>query len=127
MASVAPCNSGANCGALPCFNPPFDPYLADPVILPVGEQADAVAAGEDLLQVMLQLIHREVFVNHLTDLKGRLYRQRNPGYHPDRTQVDRGPMEPFAIPLPGDRQRLPVRRDYFQAGDGRRQVAILIT
>ena len=42
------------------------------MILPVGEQTDAVAAFKNFIEVALQLIHGEVLTYHLSDLKGRL-------------------------------------------------------
>ncbi len=126
VASLAPSNSGANWGATPRLNPPFHPHLADAVILPVGEQTDAVAAGKDFLQVVLQLIHGQVLVDHLSHLKGRLHVERDLGDYADRPQVHHCPLESIAIPLPGENQHLTVGRDHFQPGYGRGQISILV-
>jgi len=48
----------------------LDPDLGDAVILPVGEEADAVAAEEDLVEVFFEMRHGEVFIDGLSDLEG---------------------------------------------------------
>src|ERR1700691_793008 len=107
-------------------HPPFYPYLPDLVILPVGEQADAVAASEDLLQVVLQLVDGQVLINHLTDLKGWLHLECDLGDNADCTQVHGHPLESFAIVLSGENQHITIRRYHFQPGNSRGQVAIFV-
>ena len=50
--------------------PALDPDLRGLMVLPVGKQADAVAAGEDLVEVVLEVIERKILVDRLGDLEG---------------------------------------------------------
>ncbi len=52
------------------FEAALDPDLGDVVVLPVGEEADAVAAEEDLVEVFFELGDGEVLVDDLGDLEG---------------------------------------------------------
>ena len=58
------------------------------MILPVGEETDAVAAGKNFLQVLLQLFHGQVLIDHLGHLIGGLDIERDLGHNTDRTQVN---------------------------------------
>ena len=49
----------------------LDPDLRGAVVLPVGEEADAVAAAEDGVEIVLELIEGEVLVDDLRHLEGR--------------------------------------------------------
>ena len=59
----------------------LDPDLSDAVVLPVGEEADAVAAGEDGVEVVLELVHGQVFVDDLPHLEGGLDVEGDLGDH----------------------------------------------
>ena len=48
------------------------------MILPVGEDADTVAARKDVIEVMFELREGKIFINHLCHLKGRLHVERDP-------------------------------------------------
>ena len=71
----------------------FDPNLGRAMILPVGENADAVAAREDIVQVMFKLREREVFIHHLSHLKGRLHIERDLGDNTEGSKSDDGAKE----------------------------------
>ncbi len=51
----------------------LDPDLRGAVILPVGKQAHAVAAGEDLFEMMLQVVEGKILVDGLRHLKCGLH------------------------------------------------------
>ncbi len=51
------------------FEAALHPDLGDVVVLPVGEEADAVAAEEDIVEVLFKLGDGEVLVDGLGDLK----------------------------------------------------------
>ena len=53
-------------------NAAFDPDLVESLFLPVGKQADAIAAGFDSVKVVFQLTQREIFVHILLHHKGGL-------------------------------------------------------
>src|SRR5207245_6012561 len=57
---------------LAAVNAAFDPDLVESLFLPVGKQADAVAAGFDSVKVVFQLTQREIFIHMLLHHKSGL-------------------------------------------------------
>ena len=51
--------------------PALDPDLRCAMVLPVGEQADAIARAEDLVEMMLQVIEGEIPIDGLSYLVRR--------------------------------------------------------
>ncbi len=47
----------------------LEPDLRGAMVLPIGKDADAVAGGEDGIEVMFELVEGEIFVDGLRDLK----------------------------------------------------------
>src|SRR5262245_50841353 len=61
------------CGyRLPFTDATLHPDLADIIFLPIGKEADAVAARHNRFEVLLQFTKREVFINYLLNLIGWL-------------------------------------------------------
>ena len=52
------------------FEAALDPDLGDVVVLPVGEEADAVTAEKDFVEMLFELRHGEVLIDGLGDLEG---------------------------------------------------------
>src|SRR4051794_5256933 len=71
------------------FHFAFDPDLGGPVVLPVGKEADAVPASENVVQVLFEMAQWKVFVDSLRYLECGLdfeshscdYSQRAEAYH----------------------------------------------
>src|ERR1043166_9101541 len=57
---------------LSLFDAALEPNFIDAMLLPIGEQADAVRTRHDRLKVLLQFIKRQIFVYILVHLVGRL-------------------------------------------------------
>src|SRR5947209_9585130 len=51
------------------FHFAFDPDLGGPVVLPVGKEADAVPASENVVQVLFEMVQWKVFVDSLRYLE----------------------------------------------------------
>ena len=60
------------------------------MVLPVGEEADAVTAEEDLVEVVLELGDGEVFVDGLGDLKSGLDVEGDAGDDAEGSEIDGG-------------------------------------
>ena len=75
----------------------FDPDLGGAVVLPVGEEADAVAAEEDLVEVVLEMVEGEVFVDELRDLEGGLDVEGDGGDDAEGAEVDGGAGEDVGV------------------------------
>src|SRR5215471_17917548 len=84
-------------GRSPLFHAAFYPYLCDPMTLPVGKKTDAVATGENVIQVAFQLSHGQILVHHLPHLKRRLHVKRDLRYHAKSTQSNHCPSKAFTI------------------------------
>jgi hypothetical protein len=86
----------------------LDPEHVDIVAGEVGDRADAVAGAHHLLERAGQLVPRQVFVNDLAYLEGRLDRERELGCYTERAQVHhsscelrRGVIDPHLIAAAG--------------------------
>ena len=66
----------------------LDPDLSGLVVLPDGEEADAVAAEKYLVEVMFELGEGEVFVDDLRDLEGGLEVEGGFGDHAKAAEID---------------------------------------
>ncbi len=75
----------------------FDPDLGGAVILPVREQADAVATEKYLFEVIFKLRKGEVFIDDLCDLKGGLDIESGFGDDADGSEIDDSAKEVVAI------------------------------
>ncbi len=93
VASLAPKNSGAKVVRDAGVEAALDPDLGDAVVLPVGEEADAVAAEEDLVEVVFELRDGEVFVDGLGDLEGGLDVEGDFGDDAEGSEIDDGAEE----------------------------------
>ena len=71
----------------------LDPDLGGAVILPVREEAHAVACAEDFFKVVLERIEGEVLIDRLRDLIGGLQVKRDPGEDAERTEMHNGAEE----------------------------------
>ncbi len=78
-------------------DPAFDPELGSAALLPVGEQADAVACAEDVVKVVLELGKGQVSVDRLGDLEGGFEVERDLGHGTEQTEVNDGSVELFAV------------------------------
>ncbi len=102
----------------------FDPDLGDAVVLPVGEEADAVAGGEDGVHVVFELVHGEVFVDDLAHLEGGLDVEGDGGDDAECAEVDDGSTEVFGVLLGGDGEEFAVGGDELEGGDGGGEIAV---
>ena len=75
----------------------LDPDLRGAVVLPVGEEADAVAAEEDVVEVVLELVEGEVFVDGLRDLEGGQEVECDGGDDAEGAEMDDGAEEGVAV------------------------------
>ena len=103
----------------------LDPDLGDAVVLPVGEEADAVAAEEDLVEMFFELRHGEVFVDGLRDLEGGLDVEGDAGDDAEGSEMDDGAEELVAVFGAGEGVELAVGGDDLDGGDGGGEVAVV--
>ena len=95
------------------------------MVLPVGEEADAVAAEEDLVEVVLEMVEGEVFVDELRDLEGGLDVEGNGGEDAEGAEVDYGSGEDVGVLRAGDGVDRAVVGDDLHGGDGGGEVAVV--
>ena len=57
------------------------PDGVDPIKFPVGEEANAVAGGHNRIEMLIQMAHRQLFVDILADRKGGQQVKRHFGHH----------------------------------------------
>ena len=112
--------AGSSAGAR-VVGAPLHPDLVDDVPAPGGEQADAVAGGEDLVEVGGQPPDREVLVDGLRHVVRRLDRQRDGGDDAEGTQRDDRAGEPRVGAV--QPQHRSGRGDQVEADHGGRQAA----
>ena len=95
------------------------------MVLPVGEEADAVAAEEDLVEVVLEVIEGEIFVDGLRDLKGGLDVERDGGDDAEGSEMDDRAGEGVGVFRAGDGVEAAVGGDDLHGGDGGGEVAVV--
>ncbi len=103
----------------------LDPHLRGAVILPVGEQAHAVAGAEDFVEMIAQPFEGEIAVDRLRDLVGRLQVERNARDNSERAQTDNGAEKAVAVFFARQMHDFSISRDDLEARDGRGQVAVV--
>ncbi len=79
------------------FDAALEPELGAAAFLPVGEDADAVAGAEDVVEVMLELGEGDVGVDGLGDLEGGFDVEGDAGDDAEQTEVDDGTVELVAV------------------------------
>ena len=79
------------------ISPRLEPDFIDALLLPVGEQADTVGACLNCIEIVLQLIKREIFINVLPDGKCRLQVEREFGDHTQSAEADNGTTKRVTI------------------------------
>src|SRR6266404_6609491 len=82
------------------FNSAFDPYLSGPTVLPVGKETHAVAARENVFEMIFQLPEGQILINNLSHDESRLNVQRDLGHDAKPTQSNDRPAKAFAILCP---------------------------
>jgi len=107
------------------FETVFDPDLGDAVVLPVGEEADAVAAEEDLVEMFFEVGHGEVFVDDLSDLEGGLDVEGDVGDDAEGAEVDDGSAEDVGVGGAGEGVEGAVGGDELDGGDGGGEVFVV--
>ena len=107
----------------------FDPDLGGAMILPVGEEADAVAAEEDLVEMMFELGEGEIFVDDLGDLEGRLEVEGGFGDDAEAAEVDDLAEEGVVVVIgvfgAGEGVEGTVGGDEFEGADDGGEVAVV--
>src|ERR1019366_5148466 len=111
---------------LPVADTTLYPDLFDALLLPVGEQTDAVGARLDVIEVVLHLSERQVLVHVLPHRIGGLDIERDPGDHAESAKPDHGSLEDLAVGFTRQFHHVACRRDDFNAGDGGGEVAVLL-
>ena len=99
VAGRAPKNSCAAVERRPLLDAALDPDLVDPALLPIGEQADAVAGRDDVLEVISDLRHRQIEVHVLSHRERRLHVQRDLGDDAERAETDDRRLKRVAVLL----------------------------
>ena len=103
----------------------LDPDLGDAVVLPVGEEADAVAAEEDFVEVVFELRDGKVFVDGLGYLEGGLDVEGDTGNDAEGSEIDGGGEEVVAVVGAGEMVDGTVGGDELDRGDGGGEVAVV--
>jgi hypothetical protein len=102
-------------------HPALDPDLIRG-LSPAGEDADAVVARDDLLEVLEESVPAQAFEDPLAHLVGRLYIQGDPGDRAERAEPDHKAVEVGLAS--GGLDDLTAGRNKLEAGDRRREVAV---
>ena len=95
----------------------LNPDLLDAMVLPVGEEAEAVAGAEDVVEVVLELGEGKILVDDLAHLEGRLDVEGDGGDDTERAEVDDGAEEVVAVLLARDVDDVSVGGDDFKRCD----------
>lgn len=95
------------------------------MVLPVGEETDAVATEEDLVEVMFELRDGEVFVDGLGDLEGGLDVEGDAGGDAEGSEIDDGAEKLFAVFGAREAADAAVGGDELDGGDGGGEVAVV--
>ena len=90
---------GVKC--LPFFHAAFDPNFVDPLVLPVGKQADTISTGLDGIKVLFHFSKRQVFVHVLAHQEGWLNIERDLCDYAQRSKPNNRPQKHFAVSLAG--------------------------
>src|ERR687890_1108797 len=102
-------------------DPALDPDLID-CLVPAGKDADAVAARDDLVEVLEKGLPAQAFEDPLPHLVGWLHVQGDPG---DRTESAKPDHEAVEIGLAsGDLDDLTAGRHKLEASDRGREIAV---
>ena len=99
------------------------PHLID-LIAPACEQADAVAAGEDRVEMLSERVPRQPLEHPLTDLVGRLDVECHARHDSGRAEPDDESIEAGVVTAGGD--HVAARGDELQPADLGRQVAVRV-
>jgi len=102
----------------------FHPGLGGSVLLPVGEEADAVAGRKDMEQAVLEFVEREVFVDGLDDLEGGLEVERETGDDAKRAERDYGSGEDVGVCRSGKVKEFAASGDEVDRADGCREALV---
>src|SRR3984885_1654879 len=103
----------------------LDPDLCRAMILPVREETDTVAAAEDLIEMMLEMIEGEIPVNRLGNLVGRLQIEGNSRDHARGTETHNGGEELIPIFVAGKMADLAVGSYDLETLNSGGEVAIM--
>ena len=103
----------------------LDPELGAAMVLPVGEEADGVAGGEDVVEVVLELGEGEVGVDGLGDLVGGFEVEGDAGDDADAAEMDDGAEEGVAVVGAGEGVEGAVGGDELDGGDGGGEVLVV--
>src|SRR5262249_35254018 len=107
------------------YDAALHPDLVDALVLPVGEEADAVGARYDLLEVIFQPRQGQVFVHVLPHLERGNNVERDLRDHPQAAEADNRSLE-LRVLVARNSHHLAVGRDDLQRRYGRGQVAIAV-
>src|ERR1700751_5942297 len=66
----------------------FDPDLSGTMILPIGKETDTVTTGKNIVEVIFELREREILIDHLGHLEGRLHVEGDPCDHTKGSKSD---------------------------------------
>src|ERR1700749_2253121 len=75
----------------------LDPHLGGAMVLPIGEEAYAVAAAEDGIEIVLKLGERQILIDDLLHLIGRFEIERETGDDAECPQSYYGTSEMIRI------------------------------
>ena len=108
------------------INPALHPDLIDSVMLPVGEQADAVGTGHDLFEVVLQARCWKILVDRLRHIEGRRKIEHHLGDNAKTAQRDDRAIKLFAILVSGQYLQLSRSCDELPTTYRRRQIPVRV-
>ena len=103
------------------------PELGGTAMLPVGEDADAVAGGEDVVEVVFELGEGKVGVDGLRDLEGGFDVEGDVGHDAEQAEVDDSSIE--LVTVLGAREGLEGAVGVYEldGGDGGREIFVVDT
>lgn len=103
----------------------LEPDLCCAVLLPVSEEADAVAGGEDCVEVMLKFIERKIFVDRLRELKRRDDIEGDAGDDAKSADAYDRSGKLIGVSCTGERDDFAVAVDKFDGGDDGGEIAVV--
>ena len=109
---------------LPLFDAALYPDLAEALVLPIGEQADAVGAGFDGVEVVFHRARRRDFRRRIGASEGGLDVEGDFGDYAERAEADDCALERVGVLLAGQFDDVAGGSDEFQGGDGGGEVAV---
>src|SRR5882724_3185654 len=102
----------------------LEPDFVDALVLPVGEEPDAVGSGKNLVEVVFERVEGKIFVDGLGDLISRLDIERHFGDDTKCAEADHSAGENIGVGFSGEFHDVAGGADDFERGDNGRKIPV---